>query len=232
MQDNFDVLYKCFASFQLIVEIIHWTRDFFALKCKLPIYLVITWHTSRAKNFKRMSKQRNKFSSIVSEGHLQGLWLVACNLACISPHPPPCLSSTTSLSWGNYWGVFTTKSWLSTIHVRHIQWIRFLMYILRFCRRITQIKTMKNKVLRSWDFLRLGPIKTALIILQAVTWRHNQNAPRYVLLSNRPQQLQRSRKPYRQRRFLASPGKRVRGGTTSFAKSELFLATQRMLYQV
>ena len=42
MQDNFDVLYKCLASFQLIVEIIHWTRDFFALKCKLPIYFVIT----------------------------------------------------------------------------------------------------------------------------------------------------------------------------------------------
>ena len=34
----------------------------------------------------------------------------------------------------------------------------------------------------------------------------NQNAPRYVLLSNRPQQLQRSRNPYRQRRFSASPG--------------------------
>ena len=42
MQDHFNVLYKCFTSFQLIVEIIQWTRDCFALKCKLPIYLVIT----------------------------------------------------------------------------------------------------------------------------------------------------------------------------------------------
>ena len=55
MQDNFDVLYKSLASIQLIVEIIHWTRDFFALKCKLPIYRIPRHHMTHFKS-KRLQK--------------------------------------------------------------------------------------------------------------------------------------------------------------------------------
>ena len=109
------------------------------------------------------------------------------------------------------------------------------MYIYFAFLSITHIKTMKIKILQSRDFLKWRAYQnsTYCFAIRNLTTQPEYSAVRASLQPAAASSIFRGAATrIVSSDFRSALEKRVRGGTTSFAKRELFRATQRMFYQV